>query len=114
MTESTDSETVFQRIADELVAANDGVEHGRMMSAPAVTWGGKVFAFYSRRGGPLGMGFRLGRDYEFGTLPVKDWAHLAPFKTKPPMRDWIKVADKDSDHWPQIAELALARMRESG
>ena len=74
MTESTDSETVFQRIADELVAANDGVEHGRMMSAPAVTWGGKVFAFYSRRGGPLGMGFRLGRDYEFGTLPVKDCA----------------------------------------
>ena len=106
-----DLEEKYALIAEAFVMAHDGVEHGNMMRTPALTWGGKVFAFHSARGKHAGMGFRLGRDYDFASLPTKNWTHLAPFKTKPPMKDWIMLTASEADFWPELALAALEIMR---
>ncbi len=109
---STDGAETWEALADRLVSSEEGVEHGRMMSAEAVTYQGKVFAFRSTKSGTAGLGVRLGRDFDFPSIPTDAWTHLAPFKTKPPMKDWIIVADHQAHHWPGLANIALTLMRE--
>ena len=83
-----------------------GVAPGKMMSADALTYGGKVFAFFTTKGGRVGLGCRVGRDYPIDALSISDWQHLAPFKTKPPMKDWIVVGEGDLDAWERVMDAA--------
>ncbi|MEM8743402.1 MAG: hypothetical protein AAGF14_02070 [Pseudomonadota bacterium] len=110
--ESAAAEQSWDTLATHLIETEHDVERGRMMSADAVTCGGKVFAFRSSKTGTEGLGVRLGRDYDFASLPTQDWTHLAPFKAKPPMKDWVMVSDMDARHWPELAGIALTLMRE--
>jgi hypothetical protein len=108
---TAEHQAFWRHLAAGLVDREAGVEHGRMMSSEAVTLGGKVFAFHTTKGRFEGIGLRLGRDYDVGSLKLKSWEHLAPFKSKPPMKDWILVGPVHQDRWPELAGLALARMR---
>jgi len=101
---------VWDHLSIGLTEKHDGVEHGRMMSSAAVTLGGKVFAFYTTKGRFHGLGLRLGRDFDVDSLKLSSWQHLAPFKTKPPMKDWILIGVDDITRWPELAELARSRM----
>ena len=103
--------TQWRALADHLVASIDGVEHGKMMSSDAVTWRGKVFAFHTTKGRFAGMGFRIGRNNDPGELGVSEWEQLAPFKSKPPMKDWVLVPPSQSAHWEELARLALRQYR---
>ena len=94
------------------MAHHEGVAHGKMMSADALTWRGKVFAFHSTKGGSIGLGCRLGRTFDIPPLGLTDWQHLAPFKTKPPMKDWIVVGYADRDRWFDIVQAALTVAQE--
>lgn len=102
------SKSEYDAIVTKMLAAEEGVYEGRMMSSPALKYGDKVFAFYSAK---YGMGFRLGRDYDFTTLPTDEWSHLSPFKTKPPMRDWVVIADQHAQDWNEVTGVALNLMR---
>ena len=108
-----DAVTVWTELADRLVAGHAGVSHGKMMSSDAVTFGGKVFAFYTDKGRFAGLGLRLGRDFDVEALKLADWEHLAPFKSRPPMVDWILVGSRHSDRWTELARLALKQMRKA-
>ena len=108
MTQGT-HKTAFQSIADAMVASQDGVEHGKMMSHPAIAYRGKVFAFYASRDD---MAFRLGAGFDLAPFGITDFELLAPFKTKPPMKDWFRISAADAPHWPKLAEHALQRMRD--
>ena len=101
----------WDKLSARMEQLHDDVEHGVMMSAPALTRAGKVFAFYSAKGGRLGLGCRLGRDYEIESLGLSDWQHLAPFRSKPPMKDWIVAGAGDADHWDRLADEALRLAR---
>ncbi|MEM7442765.1 MAG: hypothetical protein AAF414_05465 [Pseudomonadota bacterium] len=105
---SIDTNHAFQSISDTMVATHDGVEPGRMMSHPAIAYRGKVFAF---RGSRNDMVFRLGAGFDVGVLGVTTFELLAPFKTKPPMKDWFRIAASDAGVWPDLAERALDVMR---
>ena len=107
---SSDTGQVFQSIADEMVARHDDVEPGRMMSHPAIACRGKVFAF---KGSRDDMVFRLGAGFDPAELGITTFELLAPFKTKPPMKDWFRIAASDADAWPGLAERALETMRAS-
>ncbi|WP_421725364.1 hypothetical protein [Bauldia sp.] len=98
-------------LAESLVETEDGVARGKMMSSDAVTFGGKVFAFFTTKGRFAGLGVRLGRDLDVFSLKLTDWEYLAPFKSKPPMMDWILIGPADRDRWPEMARLALDLMR---
>ncbi len=110
--EPTAAERSWEALACDLIANEHDVERGRMLSADAVTYRGKVFAFRSTKAGGAGLGVRLGRDYDFSSLPTDQWTYLAPFKTKPPMKDWIMVSDAHIGHWSELASIALKLMRE--
>ena len=99
--------THWKALRDEMLSRHGDIATGKMMSSEALTFGGKVFAFYSAKGAGVGLGVRLGRDYPFERLPLTTWSHLAPFKTKPPMRDWILVGADDVERWRDLAEEAL-------
>lgn len=112
MTAHEDSDLDFwKRLAEDLVAHEEGVERGRMMSSDAVKFGGKVFAFYTARGRFQGLGVRVGRDLDVFSLKLAEWEYLAPFTSKPPMMDWILIGAKDRVRWPEMARLGLSLMR---
>lgn len=113
LTEDGTDQDLWRKLADELVATEEGVERGRMMSSDAVKFGGKVFAFYTTRGRFAGLGVRLGREVDVFSLKLTDWEYLAPFKSKPPMMDWILIGAKDRARWPEMARFALDMMRAS-
>lgn len=98
-------------LAAALVAKEKGVQHGKMMSSDAVTFGGRVFAFYTGTGRFEGLGVRLGRAFDVDGLALSSWEYLAPFKSKPPMKDWILVGTVDRKRWPELARLALKQMK---
>jgi hypothetical protein len=106
-----DDAATWTALADTLVASEKGVRHGKMMSSDAVTFAGRVFAFYTGKGRFHGLGLRLGRAFDVDALGLKAWQHLAPFKSKPPMKDWILVGADERERWPELARLALAAMR---
>ena len=108
MTQNQALQSEWTALSQRYAAEHDGVEIGRMMSAQALTYLGRVFAFHSTKGGGIGLGCRLGRDFPFADLKLNDWRHLAPFKTKPPMKDWIVVGEADVGRWPELLDLALS------
>lgn len=103
----------WEDLAATLLGTEAGVARGRMMSADALTYGGKVFVFFSTKGGRAGLGARIGRDTDVASLGLADWQHLAPFKTRPPMKDWIVAGAADCARWRTVATtcLALAKRR---
>jgi hypothetical protein len=95
----------FQMIAQTLSDAHDDVEAGKMMSSPAITFRGKVFAFIHD-----GMiTFKLGEMFEPESMGIDDYQLLAPFKSKPPMRAWFSIPEQE--HWQKLALQALERMK---
>lgn len=98
-------------LRDRMLFTHPNVSRGKMMSADALTFGGKVFAFYSTKGGRVGLGCRIGREADSSQFELTDWQHLAPFKSKPPMKDWIVIGVGDIDRWGAVAEHCLNTFR---
>ncbi|MEO0495903.1 MAG: hypothetical protein AAF141_00835 [Pseudomonadota bacterium] len=99
-------------LRDQMIHEHHNVAQGRMMSADALTYAGKVFAFFSQKGGRVGLGCRVGREADLAHLQLRDWQHLAPFKTKPPMKDWIVLGAGDLPHWSELARHCLNTARQ--
>lgn len=94
----------FERIVAVLTAAEGDVTLGKMMSAPGLKFGNKVFAFQAKEG----MGFRLGREFDQNTFGKVDFEPLNPFKTKGPLKGWFTVRSDQRDAWEALAKSALA------
>ncbi|MEM2139504.1 MAG: hypothetical protein QXJ74_04690 [Nitrososphaera sp.] len=92
------------------MSRHKGVKVGRMMSAPGITSGGKVFAFYWKKE----MIFRLGKEFDAVAFGLKEWHLLNPFKERPPMAGWFCVPYSESRHWEELARRALKALRASG
>ncbi len=99
------AEEKFHSVATNL-EKHQGVEMGKMMSAPGIRYNGKNFAFYHQSE----MVFRLGRNWKPEESGIRNWSHLSPFKNKPAMVDWFCITENDSDLWPELAAMALSRM----
>jgi hypothetical protein len=107
-TDDADGRRVFEGIVARMTAEHEGVAPGRMRARKAITYKGKVFAFY---GGDGEMGFRLGKAFDPDAAGLVDWRYLSPFKTKPPLKGWIWVKSAQSERWSALAEQALALMK---
>ena len=110
MTESETVDAEWTRRKEGGLTRHPDTTPGKMMTADALTRGGKVFVFRSRRNGH-GLGCKLGdkAPEAFGTT---EWKPLQPFKGKAPMRGWFVVGPRDAGLWPKIAEAALAHARD--
>jgi hypothetical protein len=102
-----DSETLFERLTERVVAANDDVVPGNMMSSPGLKCNDKVFAFYYEEA----MCFRLGKAFDAEGFGLKTIRWLNPFKNKGPMKAWFIVGMEEHTLWEALAEEALAFTR---
>ena len=107
-----DLQSHWTALCERMLSVHNDVAPGKMMSADALTWGGKVFVFFTTKGGRVGLGCRVGRDLDLSPYDLSDWQHLAPFKTKPPMKDWIVLGAGDLARWSEFADLCLERARQ--
>ena len=98
-------ENQWQALADSLIEKYEDVTWGKMMSAPALQYNGKVFAFFYKGV----MTFKLGKGYDIEQHGIHEYEHLAPFKAKPPMTAWFIV--DDATHWQTLATIALETMQ---
>lgn len=102
----TETQALYGYIQDKLCKI-EGVAVGKMMSAPAVKYKGKVFAFFHEEQ----MTFKLGKDFIPEEAGLRGCRFLSPFKHKPPMRAWIIVPEGEKDRWEELACLALEKIR---
>lgn len=102
-----EEKTLFDQIVAEMTSLYEHVEPGKMMSSPAITFKGKVFAFFYKDQ----MCFRLGRDFDMLQAGVSEFTLLNPFKNKPPMKDWFIVTASNCEHWNHLAKKALGFMQ---
>lgn len=103
----SDQLTEFERIREALVNQYENVQNGKMMSSEAITYKGKVFAFFGRDDD---MGFKLGHDFKPEEYGITDYRVLSPFKNKKPMVDWLLI--DNSQTWDALAKQALSKMRD--
>jgi hypothetical protein len=97
----------FSEVANGLATIEDGVELGRMMSSPGVTYRGKVFCFFY----DSAMVFKLGKDAETSSPDLHGWQWLNPFKNKAPLKAWYVVPLQDTAQWDRLARAALTAMK---
>lgn len=100
----------FDDICTEIINNHEssGVGMGKMMSAPALQYKDKVFAFYKNER----MTFKLDPATDLNNVyGIKRFELLSPFKNKSPLKGWFIVPEEYSNVWTQLAEDALAYIR---
>ena len=108
METNTEVDAAWERLCDAMLARHPEMTPGKMMTADALTLGGKVVVFRSRRNGH-GLGCKIvGSDP--GAHGAGDWKPLKPWADKAAMRDWYVVGL--GEDWMRIAEAALESARE--
>lgn len=103
-------ESLFNNICTDMCFQDPAVQPGKMMSSPAITYEGSVFAFFSRQ---KKMVFRLGKDFVAETVDFEIRV-FNPFKKRPPLNGWFEVGYADSAAWSTLAARALALLKETG
>lgn len=95
---STDPQTAFDAVADELTAISPAVR-GMMFGMPCLKQNGKAFAGYYRGA----MVFKLGGGAHAQALTFAGAALFDPMGGRP-MKEWVVVPSEHAAQW-----LALAR-----
>ena len=98
----------FDKLTDKLVAANDDVTAGKMMSSPGIKVNGKVFAFFAPSGG---MVFKLGKGFDPKASGYPEMTAFNPFKNKGPLAGWFESPFEKKRRWEKLAKTALEVVR---
>ena len=99
-------ELLFNKIVGKLTRENKKVKLGKMMTAPALKYKDKVFAFYNQGL----MVFKLGNEFDPASYNIKTFAFLSPFKNKPPVKGWYQIPATEKQKWETLAREALKLM----
>ncbi len=97
----------FEKITTHFCTSYQGVTKGKMMSAPAIHFHGKVFAFLSSKNK---MVFKLGdaiSTEELGGIMTV----FSPFKNKKPMKGWYEVDVAFEHNWEKLTLRALNQIK---
>ncbi len=94
---------LFEDIREKITGKETGIEPGKMMSSPAITYHGKVFAFLSKTGA---MVFKFGKEFDpsdqsFEVTPFN------PFKKKGALAGWFEVPCTEDHLWESLTQEAL-------
>lgn len=93
----------FNKIRDQICQTEPDLEAGKMMSSEAITYQGKVFAFFSRK---KKMVFKLGKSFDPDCINI-EIAVFGPFKNKAPLDGWYEVPYSEMEQWETLAKRAL-------
>ena len=101
----------FQRFTDirkEMCATHNGVNMGKMMRSEAITYRGKVFAFFSMK---RRMVFRLGKELP-PEIQKLELSTFNPFKKRGPLNGWYESPYEQNAYWQSLSIAALNRTKE--
>ena len=96
-------EDLFNDIRKHFCEHEAGVNEGKMMSSEAITFRGKVFAFFSRQ---KMMVFKLGKDFNPDNAGIEIRV-FNPFTNRPPLNGWFEVPYTENKEWKPLAKRAL-------
>lgn len=96
-------EEYFEQIRKQFCIMDPQLLAGKMMRSEAITYKGKVFAFFSRK---KTMVFKLGKAFEPGSVPFEIQV-FNPFKKRGPLNGWFEVSYTEKKHWKPLALKAL-------
>ncbi|MGD1847988.1 MAG: hypothetical protein ACFB10_21555 [Salibacteraceae bacterium] len=100
----------FLEIRTEFCEKVPLVAPGKMMSSEAITYEGKVFAFFSRK---QKMVFKLGKQFDPETQDFEIRV-FNPFTKRAPLYGWFEVPYTHQDQWEPLAEKALQTLTTEG
>ncbi|WP_165586790.1 hypothetical protein [Neotamlana sedimentorum] len=86
---------------------DSSVKAGKMMSSEAITYMGKVFAFFSRK---KKMVFKLGKDFDPDSFGI-EIAVFNPFKNRTPLNGWFEVPFTEKEQWEPLTKKALTLLK---
>lgn len=100
-------EQLFDIIRDQMCLQDAKIFTGKMMSSEAITFEGKVFAFFSRK---KKMVFKLGKEFD----PDQEGIEICvfnPFKNRPPLNGWFEIPYSEKEYWKPFTEKALSYLK---
>lgn len=100
-------ESYFNEIRDRFCLKDSLIQHGKMMSSEAITYKGKVFAFFSRK---ERMVFKLGKDFDPDTFGI-EINTFNPFKKRAPLYGWFEVPYTEEEQWLPLSQKALDTLK---
>ena len=98
---------LFNEIREQFCSNDTHIKSGKMMSSEAITYQGKVFAFFSRK---KKMVFKLGKEFD----PDKEGFEICvfnPFKNRAPLNGWFEVPFTEKAKWKSFTEKALTQLK---
>lgn len=97
-------EQYFNTIREEFCQQDSKIQTGKMMSSEAITYKGKVFAFFSRK---KKMVFKLGKDFDPDKVGIEICV-FNPFKKRAPLNGWFEVPFTEKEQWEPLTQKALS------
>ncbi|MEM9833897.1 MAG: hypothetical protein AAF944_24920 [Bacteroidota bacterium] len=100
-------EQLFNEIRQRFCLRDSQISPGKMMSSEAITYQGKVFAFFSRK---QKMVFKLGKDFspdEYGL----EISVFNPFTKRQPLYGWFEVPFEEKEQWESLTQKALHQLK---
>ena len=97
----------FDQIRQQMCVRDPRISSGRMMRSEAITYQGKVFAFFSTK---QKLVVRLGKSFQ-PTEAEADLQPFNPFKNRSAMTGWYEIPFADHRLWEHYCEQALARIQ---
>ena len=96
-------ESLFNEIRDRFCLKNEDINSGKMMSSEAITYKGKVFAFFSKK---QKMVFKLAKEFDPDNFGIEITV-FNPFKNRAPLNGWFEVPFTEKEQWEPLTEKAL-------
>lgn len=106
----TPEQLFFEKIREEAIESEPGIQAGKMMSSPAITYHGKVFTFLSKTGA---MVFKFGKQFNPSGQSFKV-TPFNPFKKKGPLPGWFEVPFTENQLWESLTQEALTLFKQTG
>jgi ribosomal protein L24E len=100
-------EQLFNKIRDTFCLKEAKISAGKMMSSEAITFDGKVFAFFSRK---KKMVFKLGKEFDPDAHGVEICV-FNPFTNRSPLNGWFEIPYSEKDQWIPFTEKALTYLK---
>lgn len=100
-------EQLFNEIRNHFCQRDSQINIGKMMSSEAITYRGKVFAFFSRK---KKMVFKLGKDFDPDEYGL-DITVFNPFTKRQPLYSWFEVPFSEKEQWEPLAQKALNQLK---
>ncbi|MEM6845570.1 MAG: hypothetical protein AAF632_25375 [Bacteroidota bacterium] len=100
-------EQFFNEIRQRFCLRDSQINPGKMMSSEAITYRGRVFAFFSRK---KKMVFKLGKDFnphEYGL----EISVFNPFTRRQPLYGWFEVPFAEKEQWEPLAQKAINQLK---